>query len=391
MLEVNEEYFDKITETFYLLLRGERPSVIELPKDYPDNELKQVVSYINKFIVEFNINTEFMYSLSRGELDYDPPKSKMLGVQSFKNLQASLRHLTWKTQQIANGDFTQRVDFIGDFSEAFNTMTQQLEQAFTDIENANAELALKNKQITSSIRYAQRIQLAILPSKSKLDQTLGNYFIIYYPKDIVSGDFYWLTQVEDKIFLAVVDCTGHGVPGAFLSMIANTLLTKIVNEHQIFDPAKILEQLHIGIRTVLQQETSEAREGMDVCLCQIDKTIVKFAGANRPLFHCSQKELTQIKGDRKSIGGLQKEEQRIFTSHEISVQTGDTLYLSTDGMVDQQNPIGKKFGSKQLKLVLQDIASKTVDEQKEILLTKFLDHKQQESQRDDVTLMGIQF
>ncbi|MBE9561324.1 MAG: hypothetical protein IMF12_00490, partial [Proteobacteria bacterium] len=199
MLEVNEEYLDKITETFYLLLRGKRPSVIELPKDYPDNEVKQVVSYINKFIVEFNINTKFMYSLSRGELDCEPPKSKMLGVQSFKNLQASLRHLTWKTQQIATGDFTQSVDFIGDFSKAFNTMTQQLEQAFTDIENANAELALKNKQITSSIRYAQRIQQAILPSKPKLDQALGNYFIIYYPKDIVSGDFYWLTQVEDKV------------------------------------------------------------------------------------------------------------------------------------------------------------------------------------------------
>ncbi len=393
MLEVNEEYLDKITETFYLLLRGEQPSLIELPENHPDNEVKQIVSYVNKFIGEFNTNTEFMYSLSRGELDCNPPTSKMRGVQSFKNLQASLRHLTWKTQQIAGGDFTQRVDFMGDFSAAFNKMTQQLKQAFADIENANAELALKNEHITASIRYAQRIQQAILPVPEKLQHALDNYFVIYYPKDIVSGDFYWFTQTEQKVFLAVVDCTGHGVPGAFLSMIAHTLLNQIVNENLIFDPAEILEQLHIGVRVALRQETGDTRDGMDICLCQIDKSanMVKFAGAKRPLFHISQNEFTQIKGDKNSIGGLQKEEKRIFTTHEIPIKTGDMLYLSTDGMVDQLGDNGKKFGSKQLRTILQEIASQTVNEQKEILLTKFQTHQQQIPQRDDVTLIGIKF
>lgn len=392
MLEVNKEYLDKITETFYRILRGERVSLIKLPADYPENELKQVVSYINKFIAEFDTNTEFMYSLSRGELSSDPPKSKIRGVQSLKNLQASLRHLTWKTQQIANGDFSQQVDFIGDFSLAFNKMTQQLKQAFEDIENANAELALKNQQITHSIQYAQRIQQAILPLTENLDQVLSHYFIIYYPKDIVSGDFYWCTQIEQKILLAVVDCTGHGVPGAFLSMIAHTLLNKIVNENLVSEPAPILEQLHIGVRTVLQQETGETRDGMDVCLCQIDKSkhIVKFAGAKRPLFYISNAEFTEIKGDRKSIGGLQQEEQRTFTNYEMIIQAGDRLYLSTDGMVDQPDPNGKKFGSKQLKALLQESASKSIKEQKEILVTQFQAHQQQEPQRDDVTLIGIQ-
>jgi len=392
MLEVNEEYLDKITETFHRLLRGDRVPLITLPADYPDNELKQVISYVNKFITEFDTNTEFMYSLSRGELGHNPPKSKMRGVQSFKNLQASLRHLTWKTQQIAAGDFSQQVDFMGDFSLAFNKMTQQLKQAFEDIENANAELALKNEQITHSIQYAQRIQQAILPVAEDLDRALGHYFVIYYPKDIVSGDFYWFTHIEQKVFLAVVDCTGHGVPGAFLSMIAHTLLNKIINENLIFNPADILEQLHNGVRVALRQETGETRDGMDVCLCQIDKSqqLVKFAGAKRPLFYLSQAEFIEIKGDKKSIGGLQKEEQRTFTTHEITVQAGDKLYLSTDGMVDQPDPEGKKFGSKQLRTLLQECASKSINEQKEILLTQFQAHQQQEPQRDDVTLIGIQ-
>jgi serine phosphatase RsbU (regulator of sigma subunit) len=346
-----------------------------------------VVSYINRFIDEFNAFTEFMYSMSRGELDYNPPTGNMRVLQSFKSLQSSLRHLTWKTQQIAKGDFSQRVDFMGDFSAAFNKMTQQLKHAFEDIENANAELAIKNQQITDSIRYAQRIQQAILPVPEKMERAFGSYFVIYHPKDIVSGDFYWFTQIEQLVFLAVVDCTGHGVPGAFLSMIAHTLLNKIVNENLIVEPAAILEQLHLGIRAALET----TRDGMDICLCQIDKpkNTVNFAGANRPLFYVSEAKLTQIKGDRNPIGGHQKEEQRSFTNHEISVQPGDMLYLSSDGLVDQPNPDGKKFGSKQLKAILQEIAPREPNEQKEFILTQFQSHQQDEAQRDDVTLIGI--
>ncbi len=268
---------------------------------------------------------------------------------------------------------------------------KKLMTANEHIENANAELALKNRQITDSIRYARRIQRAILPVPEKMERAFANHFIIYKSKDIVSGDFYWFVQTEHKVFIAVVDCTGHGVPGAFLSMIAHTLLNQIVSENPIIEPATILEQLHIGIRAALRQETGETHDGMDICLCQIDKlnNKIKFSGAKRPLLCVSQNKLTQIKGDRNSIGGLQKEEQRIFTNHEISVQAGDMLYLLTDGMADQNNPNGKKFGSRQLKMLLQEIASKEISEQKQIILTKFEAHQQQELQRDDVTLIGI--
>ncbi len=391
MLNVEERYLDAVTETFYRTLRGEKPALIDLPADYPQNELAQAVSYINRFIGEYNEFAEFMYSLSRGELQSDPPKGKMRVLQSFKSLQASLRHLTWKTQQIANGDFSQKVDFMGDFSAAFNKMTQQLQQAFSDLERANGELAHKNQQITDSIRYAVRIQQAMLPLVDNLTHGVAELFVIYQPRDIVSGDFYWCHAINQMLLLAVVDCTGHGVPGAFLSMIGQALLNKIALEQQIYDPAAILEELHRGIRTALQQQTGDAMDGMDVALCQIDQANrrVKFAGAKRPLYHVTPAGLTEIKGDRKSVGGHQLEAQRVFTTSELAVQPGDMLYLTTDGLADQSNPDGAKFGSKTLKELFTEVAPQPAAAQKDRIITKLQAHQQHEPQRDDVTLIGV--
>ncbi|MGD9058533.1 MAG: histidine kinase dimerization/phospho-acceptor domain-containing protein, partial [Desulfobacterales bacterium] len=138
MLKVKEEDIDRITEAFYLILKGKKPAPIELPEDYPDNEIKQAVSYVNKFINEYNGVTELIYTLSRGDLSFEPPRGKMLILQSLKNLQASLRHLTWTTQQIAQGDFSREVDFMGDFSAAFNRMTQQLKDSFEALKESQA-------------------------------------------------------------------------------------------------------------------------------------------------------------------------------------------------------------------------------------------------------------
>jgi signal transduction histidine kinase len=140
MLNVKEEEIDKITEAFYLILKGKKATPIELPEDYPDNEIKQAVTYINKFINEYNSGTDLIYTLSRGDLNFKPPKGNMLILQSLKNLQASLKHLTWTTQQIAKGDFSREVDFMGDFSTAFNSMTQQLKNSFTERKKANEAL-----------------------------------------------------------------------------------------------------------------------------------------------------------------------------------------------------------------------------------------------------------
>jgi len=139
MLNVKEEDIDKITEAFYLILKGKKTTPIELPEDYPDNEIRQAVSYINEFMNEYNVVTELIYTLARGDLSFEPPKGKMLILQSLKNLQANLRHLTWTTQQIAKGDFSREVDFMGEFSAAFNSMTHQLKDAFAERKKAAEE------------------------------------------------------------------------------------------------------------------------------------------------------------------------------------------------------------------------------------------------------------
>ena len=156
MLNVKEEDIDKITEAFYLILKGKKPTPIELPEDYPDNEIKQAVSYINKFINEYNGVTDLIYTLSKGDLNLEPPKGKSLILQSLKNLQANLKHLTWTTQQIAKGDFSREVDFMGDFSAAFNRMTQQLKDSF-------AELAIINRvlqELSGELDFQKMIDLA---------------------------------------------------------------------------------------------------------------------------------------------------------------------------------------------------------------------------------------
>ena len=150
MLNVKEEDIDKITEAFYLILKGQKPEPIKLPENYPDNEIKQAVSFINKFINEYNGVTELIYTLSRGDLSFEAPKGKMRILQSLKNLQASLRHLTWTTQQIAKGDFSHEVDFMGDFSAAFNSMTQQLQDSFAERKKANEALQKRVNELNEA-------------------------------------------------------------------------------------------------------------------------------------------------------------------------------------------------------------------------------------------------
>lgn len=169
MLTIREEDIDRITEVFHLILKGKLPKPLELPEDYPDNEVRQVVVYANRFLVEYLAFVDAMSTLSRGELEFDPPKGGMYILQSFKNLHANLRHLTWKTQQIANGDFSQKVDFMGSFSEAFNSMTQQLQSAFTKIEQQNKELSKANMIIYNEKQQSEKLLLNILPESVATD------------------------------------------------------------------------------------------------------------------------------------------------------------------------------------------------------------------------------
>ncbi len=260
----------------------------------------------------------------------------------------------------------------------------------------------QHKSINSSIHYAKTIQQAIFPEDELFRQLFTNYFLIYLPKDIVSGDFYWLTpiptneQFSFRTLVVVADSTGHGVPGAFMSLIGSRLLDEIVHQRHILDPKEILEQLNIGIRNSLKQNNSENKDGMDMVICLIEKNTsediqVTFSGAKSPLIYFSQQsnEILRIKGSRKYLGGDQYWQKGQFEDEVMHLQSGDILYLSTDGFIDQNAKDRRRIGTPRMLKLLKEIKNERMEVQKERLLgllNKYLDGT---SQRDDITTLGI--
>lgn len=260
----------------------------------------------------------------------------------------------------------------------------------------------QNKNITASIRYALTIQQSMLPDQESVTK-LFDSFIIYLPKDIVSGDFYWFSGFDEKkagrnkYFIALVDCTGHGVPGAFMSMIGNRLLNEIVNERQVEDPKEILELLNNEIRTALRQEQTDNNDGMDIIFCRFEKQKnsdikLTFAGAKRIvyIYKKEKSELIALKGERRSIGGLgEKKENLKFTNQEILLTSGDLVYMLTDGIIDQNGPDRKRFGSNNIEAYFCTIHNESMDRQKSLLEKELSDFMQHEEQRDDITILGF--
>ncbi len=258
-----------------------------------------------------------------------------------------------------------------------------------------AALNERNEQILASIRYAKQIQAATLPDQ-ELDRILQNqHFVIFLPRDLVSGDFYWIYQAKNAIFLAVIDCTGHGVPGALMSMVGSTLLDKLIRGQGLTDPAQILEQLHLGIREILWREVEhQTNAGMDICLCRIDEKPLRvvFAGAMRPLYHVGEEDgvlaMNVVKSNRRSVDGRQTK-GKPFENHLLGVKRGDMIYLTTDGYPDQQNRKRLKIGTPLFKKILLRNADRPLEEQKEILLAELEAHRGLEQQRDDITIIGL--
>ena len=268
-------------------------------------------------------------------------------------------------------------------------------EAYSHVKEVNDELGIKNTQIIDSLRYAKTIQDAILTDSAEFDKAFEDYFIFYRAKDVVSGDFYWLTEQKGKILLAVVDCTGHGVPGAFMSMIGHELLMEIVAQKGITEPALILNMLHSGIRKALQQDLGKNDDGMDLSICSIEKkpsgfTEVIFSGAKSSIFYTQEGELVELRGDKKSIGGMQRDNKsRKFTNHILNLAKGEMLYLSTDGYFDQHNINRKKFGKKRFLELLMEISKSDIDQQRKAIKSNFQSHKGLQYQRDDVSVIGI--
>lgn len=264
------------------------------------------------------------------------------------------------------------------------------------VEERTQELAQKNKDITSSIQYAKRIQLAILPPLEQIYKHFPESFVVYKPKDIVSGDFYWFGVKNGKKIIATVDCTGHGVPGAFMSMIGHNLLNQIISENGITEPDLILNALHQGVQAALKQGTNvvDTSDGMDVALCSIDTQTneVKYAGAYRPLYIVNGAEFKKIDADKNPIGGSQLDPDRKFTCHTIQLKKGDTLYMSSDGYADQfGGEKGKKFMVKRFNELLLSMQDKNMQAQANELEQTFNQWKGSYQQVDDILVIGIRF
>lgn len=273
----------------------------------------------------------------------------------------------------------------------------QLEAQKLEIEIQKAIVDEKNKDITDSINYAKRIQTAILPSIEDIQINLPNSFILYQPKDIVSGDFYWYAEKNNQLIIAVADCTGHGVPGAFMSMIGNDILTQIVIEKGITEPNLILTQLHDGVKKSLKQDNqiSNTKDGMDISVIAFNKndfSKIKFSGALRPLWLVKNNttEIIEYKGDKHSIGGAYSDLSRAFTTHEIALSKGDSIYLSSDGYADQfGGQDGKKMMTKNMKKFISSIQALTMNEQKKELENSFHTWKANREQVDDVLIFAV--
>ncbi len=261
------------------------------------------------------------------------------------------------------------------------------------ITEKNDQLHRQNSQIHQSIKAAMNIQHSIAPDKSKIAHLLGEeHFILYRPKDIVSGDFYWLEKIQNRVYLAVVDCTGHGVPGAFMSLIGNNLLKQIVQLQQTKSPAKILDELNTEIEIVLKQKENGYQNGMDLALMvwdqDSDPVEIVFSAAKRPLYYISKGDdcIQKLKGDRYSIGFPRP----VFTEQVISLQKGDSVYLCSDGYVDQHNFKRKKIGSKAFEKTLFDNHTLSMKKQKKYLEEKLDTHiAGKVEQRDDILVIGL--
>lgn len=273
--------------------------------------------------------------------------------------------------------------------------TEEIMAQKEEIEAQRDMIEQKNQDITDSLRYAQSIQRAILPQQTKIKHTLPEHFIFYQPVDIVSGDFYWYAEQEGRYYLAAVDCTGHGVPGAFMSLIASQHLNQIVIEEQISDPAKILNELNERVRATLHQKNGQkdSRDGLDIALLAYEPTkhFVAFAGAKRPLYYINNGSLEEIKGDRRFIGsGLHTQENSGFTTHEIALKAPTTFYLTSDGFADQfGGPRDRKFMSSKLKETLFSVSSLPIHQQKAALRQTLDSWMVGYPQTDDILVMGV--
>jgi len=271
-------------------------------------------------------------------------------------------------------------------------LEEKVKERTAEIQRQKDEISDQKKEILDSIHYARRIQKAVLPSDQKVEQSLPEHFILYLPRDIVSGDFYWISSIDDRVIFAAADCTGHGVPGAFMSMLGVSFLNEIVNKSKRLSAGRILDNLRANVKeTLSQSEEGGTKDGMDIALCIYDKSkmTIQYAGAHNPLYLLRSGELTEFKADNMPIG-IHIVEETKFKNHNIKVEQGDCIYIFSDGFQDQfGGKYGKKYLSKNLKIMFTEVHQQPMPKQKDMIHQTLMEWMEGVDQVDDIIILGI--
>lgn len=337
-------------------------------------------------------NADVVSDITNLKEQYESLK-KLVELQKMEiaELSTTNEHLisaTWREREIK----LQLEQTLADLSKE-QEMKRQLKESLKELESSKELLFQKNKAIQESISYSKKIQSSINPSNEELKNCFSDSFIWYRPKDVISGDFPWVHQVEGYMYVAAVDCTGHGVPGAMLAIIGSLLIKKVVGDDNTKTPAQILDELNDEVYKTLKQDRPEnAHDGMDIGFLKINTTTreVEFAGAHRPLYIIRDKELTKVKADRRGIGGTRLPQHKNFTNHSFKLQKEDTLYLFSDGLTDQfGGENDKKLGSKTMQEIITYYPEARMDIIEDDLIEHFEDWQGDTDQTDDVLMIGI--
>ncbi len=344
-----------------------------------NDEIGEMGIALNDLIQSMNQTTEFAKLTGAGNFkaDYKPlSKDDTLGHELLK-----MRNDLAENERSLEKKVTER--------------TEEVVRQKEEIEGKNEELEILYKQVTDSIHYAKRIQEAILPAQTYIDDVLPNSFVLYKPKDIVSGDFYWIVKKNNLVYFAAVDCTGHGVPGAFMSLVGHNILQDIINHSNNITPAQIMNSLREGVLNTLNTDKSgrDTKDGMDMTLCCVNfETLeLQYAAAFNPLYIVRNGELFQHEANKFPIGKFIGEKQD-FTNNIVKLQKNDQLFIFSDGYADQfGGPKGKKFMVGKFRNLLKKVTTLTVMQQKQILEETLNDWQGEQEQVDDVLVIGVKF
>ncbi len=373
-------------------------------KEYPDtirmvitgySDIEAIIDAINKgqvfrYVIkpwdesELRMTINNAFQLYTAQFEYK---------KLFQELQDKVIERTAEIEQKKEEIEAQRDD-LEQLNEELKLQKEEIIKQNEFLEQAYNTIEVKNRNITSSIQYAQRIQETILPTDKQIKKFFPESFIFYKPKDIVSGDFYWFRRKEEEIFFAAVDCTGHGVPGAFMSIVGNNMLNQSLDRNGFNKPSEVMNDLSEKIRTSLREseERFGVKDGMDLALCSfnISDKKLQYSGAFNPLFIIREGEILETKADNFPVGEPFGYEFAGYKNHTIQMQTGDVVYTFSDGYIDQFGGHNlRKFMKKRFRNLLLDIYKKPLEQQQKELEEVFDDWKGDTDQIDDVLIIGI--